>query len=308
MKKLLAMMLMLATVFFIACDEDDEETVKKITGKWYLYQEIDVEIEGGFTYTDKMTYNPDFDIDFYGAELYEITSESITYYGSDPESTSGYYMESVSYEIDGKKIITSFVDETEIIHDTATYYFEGDMLVIETSYEEPGYTNNTTIKFKPYKGNIPTEIWSTGLTNDSYEPDDTYQTSSAIVLNSPQKHVTIYNDQDWFQFEAFAGETYLIQIHGYMDNYLYLYDTDGQTLLTDDDDNDQDLDVETSYWGNPVLLWTCQTSGSYYFNVKGYDSNDQGVYVVEITTTDLSIGKATKQADKKIERLPFFGK
>jgi len=303
MRKLLTMMLMVSSVFFIAC-EDDEDTTQNITGKWYLYQTIEVETEGGETYTDEWTYDQNIDPDFFSASFLEITTDNIIFYDNDLGSY--YETESNPYVINGSKIITTYVDEGEIEIDTATYHFDGDMLVVVATYEEEGYSETYTTKLKPYQGVIPPDSWTTALVNDNYEPDNEYASATTINLDEQQSHVTIVEDADWFKFDGIADETYLIEISGYMDNYMYLYDTDGMTLIDEDDDNDYDVEIETSYWGNPVILWNCTTSGAYYFEVTGLGSYTEGYYSVEITKSNLT-NKSKTQIDKKNKKkIAFF--
>lgn len=307
------MLLAVATIFLISCDKDDdvEKTVQSLIGKWYLYQEIETYSEGGDTETEEWTYDPSIDVGYFGAVLFEVTSESIIRYEYDSESIDGYYSETMTYEIVGDSIVFTYTDLKRSEEDKVKYYFDGNMLVFVDSYEDEyyDYSETYTQKFKQYKGELPPEEWSEGLTNDDYEPDDTYLMANTIQIGSSQTHVTIAGEEDWFQFSATSGETYLIQVSAYMDNYMYLYDTDGQTLLVDDDDNDSDIPVETVDGYNPVILWDCPESGTYYFKVTGYDESDEGSYSVKITTSDLTVpSKTSVKVDKKEKRVSFFNR
>lgn len=289
------MLLMLTSVFFMAC-EDDEDSTQSIIGKWYLYKSIDVEVEGGQTYTDEWTYDKSIDPNFFSALIIEITSDYVKAYEND--LGNNYDTETDSYEINGNQIITTYVDGGETKKDTVTYHFEGDMFVVVAKYEGEGYSETYTSMFKPYSGEIPPSSWVTTLENDSYEPNNEYSSATTISVGEKQSHVTVSRDADWFKFDAEAGETYLIEVSGYIDSYMVLYDTNGMSIIDEDDDNDSDVEIETSYWGNPVILWNCNTSGSYYFEITGLGSDDIGYYSVELTTSNLT-AKSSKQIKEK---------
>ena len=61
-----------------------------------------------------------------------------------------------------------------------------------------------------------------------------------VSLDSPQQHnFHAMGDEDWFKFDALASTTYSIQtseLTSNADTYVYLYDTDGTTLLASNDD------------------------------------------------------------------------
>ena len=72
-----------------------------------------------------------------------------------------------------------------------------------------------------------------------------------------------------------------------MDNTLTLYDMDASSIIAEDDDNDDYYDVETLNYLSPVLVWECMNSGKYYFEVKGYDTEEEGYYYVSLSLTEL---------------------
>jgi len=94
-----------------------------------------------------------------------------------------------------------------------------------------------------------------------------------------------YGDIDFFSFTALAGQTYDILVslssEGLDDSTVWLYDTDGATLLAWDDDGGFD-------WGSR-LLWTAPAAGTYYLAVDSYEFFEPvGGYSVEIILSDLT--------------------
>ena len=64
-------------------------------------------------------------------------------------------------------------------------------------------------------------------------------TASAIAFGSKLTGtIETGGDQDWFKFTAVAGKTYTIgtELNGVSDTVLYLYSTDGKTVIKTNDD------------------------------------------------------------------------
>ena len=294
---------------FTACEDDEEDDGQDLVGKWYLYNDVDIDIDDQGEEAEDDYYYNEYDYDFYAAEIYDITESTVTNYYNN--SGADYGMDEMDYEISDGKIIVSIMDGSQTYYDTAEYHFDGEMLVIVSSQSEGGeeyYRNEMYLK--PYNGDIPPASWITEIQADNYESDDAYTEATEIeVGGEPQQHSTTSADDDWFHFEAQAGETYVLKVSGYMDNYLELYSTDGTTQIDSDDDSSPELDG-TTYWGNPYLVWTCQASGTYYFNVRGFGDTSVGYYYMEV---DLDDGTATKSTDDKEKKKPenhsfFFNK
>jgi hypothetical protein len=101
--------------------------------------------------------------------------------------------------------------------------------------------------------------------------------SAAIILiNSPVAQIIeIANDIDYYKFDAVAGTTYIINASVTTLDWanLYLYNTDGTTLIKSDDDP-----FDTA----PVILWTCGSSGTYYVKIAGFFST-WGTYTLTVS-------------------------
>jgi hypothetical protein len=117
---------------------------------------------------------------------------------------------------------------------------------------------------------------------DAYESDDTI--GSATVLNQGQfqKHnFDNTGDEDWISFSAQKNEGLIIktfELSPSSDTYLYLYDSDGTTLLASNDDYGGSLASQ--------IEWRAPASGTYYVLVKHWNPNVGGCgtsYTVSIT-------------------------
>jgi hypothetical protein len=100
----------------------------------------------------------------------------------------------------------------------------------------------------------------------------------------------IDGDQDWVEFTATAGITYTlttINTGGHADTVLYLYESDGSTLI---DSNDDDPDN----WPASRLEWGATRSGIYYVQVEHWDpyaygcTTDYGLSIAETGTFEVS--------------------
>jgi len=107
---------------------------------------------------------------------------------------------------------------------------------------------------------------------DSYESDDTAAIARLISVSITEAHnFHAAGDQDWFKFEAWAGNSYTIEIANLglnSDTYLYLYDADGATLLAANDDYGGTLASK--------IIWQAPANGTYYVMVKHWNPNVGG--------------------------------
>ncbi len=107
---------------------------------------------------------------------------------------------------------------------------------------------------------------------DAYEPNDSAQAAAPIAIGSPvQANFHGTEDQDWFRFTVRGGVTYTLQTSNLgtaADTYLYLYGTDGSTLLASNDDYDGSLASR--------IDWAAPITGTYYLLVRGWNPNVSG--------------------------------
>ena len=107
---------------------------------------------------------------------------------------------------------------------------------------------------------------------DGYEGDNLYTSASLMSLGSKQQHNFDHpGDVDWVKFNAVAGKEYLIQtsvIGDSADTYLYLYGTDGVTLLDSNDDFGGTFGSQ--------IVWKAPSNGTYYVQIKHWNLNIGG--------------------------------
>ena len=102
---------------------------------------------------------------------------------------------------------------------------------------------------------------------DQYESDDDPTNASALSLGQSQLHnFGRIGDQDWIRFDAQEGITTTLRTYGlgdFADTYLYLYDTDGVTLLASNDDYNGTLASQ--------IVWQAPTDGTYYALIRHWN-------------------------------------
>lgn len=119
---------------------------------------------------------------------------------------------------------------------------------------------------------------------DEYEPDNTWETSSVIMLNDqmPYDDFSFLNpiqdhnfhapgDVDWVNFFILKDEIYKITVDSAGENcdvVITIYDTDGKTVIKEVDDT---FDGEKEY-----AEWECDADGVYYARIKQYDPTKFG--------------------------------
>jgi len=127
---------------------------------------------------------------------------------------------------------------------------------------------------------------------DAYEGDDIPADAQPIVLGETQHHnFDSLSDQDWIKFTAQGGVTYTIQTSDLgpaADTYLYLYDTDGTTLLAANDDYGGSLASQIE-WSPPI-------TDTYYVLVKHWNPNVSGCG----TTYTLSVEEVQQQINRVV--------
>jgi hypothetical protein len=122
---------------------------------------------------------------------------------------------------------------------------------------------------------------------DVYEADNAASSARWIATDgtSQTHNVHAEGDQDWVKFYAAAGVTYTLvttNTGGHADTVLYLYGTDGSTLIDSNDDY-------PGMWPASRLDWQSSASGTYYAKVNHWDPWAYGCttgYGLTILTND----------------------
>jgi hypothetical protein len=135
-------------------------------------------------------------------------------------------------------------------------------------------------------GNGDTYTTISSCTEDAYETDDSSSSASSIPTNgTPQTHnICGQGDQDWIKFNASEGNAYIVStsnLGSWVDTYLELYGTDGETLLASDDNGGAEFAASE-------ITWFAPSDGTYYVRARDNDPNLAGSSAVY----DLAIAEA----------------
>jgi len=94
-------------------------------------------------------------------------------------------------------------------------------------------------------------------------------------------------DYDMYAVDLEEGHTYTLEMKGadsssgdLDDPYLYLYDTDGSTLITEDDDSGVEYDS--------LITYTPTVSGTYYLQAGAWVDDYTGTYTVAVTDSSVT--------------------
>ncbi|HOV45984.1 MAG TPA: clostripain-related cysteine peptidase [Exilispira sp.] len=100
---------------------------------------------------------------------------------------------------------------------------------------------------------------------DAYEQDDSRTYAKTITDGQTQEH-NFYDDaNDYMKFTAVYGKTYTIEtvVYGYADTVLYLQNSSGTTLASNDDKGD-------GTYGSKIT-WTATSSSTFYIRAYSYN-------------------------------------
>lgn len=179
--------------------------------------------------------------------------------------------------------------------DTLEYTFPTHMTVSETNERDnTSATQQVTV------------TTSTPCTQDAYEGDNSAATATVLALATPQSHNLCFDNSDWFQFTAVAGNTYKISVevadgvNGEIDPQLILFDQNARDILLfqDNIDNFATVDLEAGwctgdvtpgehFCANASIVWKATTNGTYYLKVRtAACDEDQDDYCRDIVTNE----------------------
>lgn len=128
------------------------------------------------------------------------------------------------------------------------------------------------------------------IIEDIYESDDSREDADnfnrTLILNAEAQYHTIdiAGEEDWFKFNATAGETYTFFTSNTgngteVDTYMYLYDGAEPIILIKENDDFDDL--------YSVITYTFDVTGTYYIMVREYRINAEKVdYNISVIDTE----------------------
>lgn len=101
-----------------------------------------------------------------------------------------------------------------------------------------------------------------GAVADPFEPDDSFREARPLALDgSLQRHnFHVDGDNDWVSFTLRANDQLRLHTTGTCDTYLYLYGSNGTTILAEDDDGGEGQ--------NASIVFAARESGTYFGRVR----------------------------------------
>jgi hypothetical protein len=129
------------------------------------------------------------------------------------------------------------------------------------------------------------------------EPNDSIATANAVTVESDRLMATIGNsgvDTDYYSFTINTVGIYSVNpsVLCDIDQQVWLYDTDGVTLLIDAQDDDGGLGPDNSEENCETIVYTFSSIGTYFLRVEELGQNSEGSYAVEIKRFTLTSDEA----------------
>jgi len=179
----------------------------------------------------------------------------------------------------------TYIFYTEGSLDTKGYVFDGNNQLLED--DDSGDDTNFRLEFAPtrngdYRLKVTGYNTNTGSyslyykhqsqATDDYEPNNSQSQYTDLEPRNGNRSMELtlhQGDEDWFRFRGVAGSTYHFYSTGDMDTRIYLYQNNGNTLLSEDDDGGDGSNFNLSF---------SPTSTAYYkIKIVGY-SGATGTY------------------------------
>lgn len=164
-------------------------------------------------------------------------------------------------------------------------YYLGIIINPDQSTPEFDFTNNQSTS-------TPVILETPICSVDPWEDDDQITSANTISIGETQNRNHCEDYSDWISFNAVSGSSYSIRIEGIggsSDSILYIYDTDGTTLLANQGSN----------FGNLTYSWVAPSTGTFYFDIQSYGGNIG-------SNRDYSIKVNDTMPDLVVNNLSFF--
>ena len=107
-------------------------------------------------------------------------------------------------------------------------------------------------------------------------PGDTSTTSTLSVGSTVNGTLETLGDHDWYRITLTAGQSIVVSLNGvtFQDTYLYIRDSAGNLLFSNDDIGDGNL--------NSQVAFSATYSGTYYIDVGAWNDASAGDYSVSV--------------------------
>lgn len=258
MKKTLSYVLLITALLisFISCD--GANSPNSLNGTWLLTKNVyDGINSSGTPYHSETTYEM-------------IDSEILELNGADYKK---YWYDNDRYTYAYTSTTITFPNSSSFTLYSTTYSFtiSNGQLIVTRTYDD----GNTKMSYYDYySGSVPPGEWTASSNIDQDYVSATTISTDGTALNAS---LTIA-DIDWYKFSATQGSTYTLTTNGGAedtDTVLVLYDTNGTSYL------DRNDDYQSGSLSSQIV-WTCPSSGTYYFKVRGFSEYSTGTYTISV--------------------------
>lgn len=115
---------------------------------------------------------------------------------------------------------------------------------------------------------------------DIYEPDNNFTAANAIPTNGSLQHHSFHagGDEDWIKLNVTNQSFYTIKTTNLLNNadtFVFLYDSDGTTLINSDDDGGVGLASK--------ILYQADANETNYAKIRHFSSSGTGNYSISVT-------------------------
>lgn len=242
-------------ISFVSCDGTNSP--QSLNGTWLLTKNVyDGINSGGTPYHSESTY------EMIDSEILKFTGSDYTEYWYDEDRyTYAYTTATITFPSSSSYTLYST---------TYGYSISNGQLIVTRTYDD-GDTKMSYYDY--YSGSIPPSEWTA-----SSNIDQNFVSAATITVNAAATAASLTTaDIDWYKFSATQGNTYTLTTNGGAedtDTVLVLYDTNGTSYLEDNDDYGDDLSSQ--------IVWTCLSTGTYYFKVRGFSDYSTGPYTISV--------------------------
>jgi hypothetical protein len=269
----------------------------------YLYNSTGTSITYNYYYAPKILWTCTAS----GTYYVRVSQYSTSYYGSygifvrkySPASSSSIFTSPVAgtpWNAGTSYSVTWNADTSLLSSYIALYMYKGNSLVYSIDTYDPndgsytfaipagfGTSSDYHIRLVNYNAAsfyVTSDSFSiSGIAPDSYEPDNSAATAHTIATDgTAESHTLTVGDKDWYSFSGTANLLYVMRSHGVAHPALYLYNTDGTSLLSSS--NTGFTDTIGS------VVWMCPATGTYYLRDSAYTTSYYGSYSASVTTYD----------------------
>lgn len=255
---------------------------------------------------DSATEATDLSVDTLQSHNFHLAAD-VDWFSIDVQAGFVYTIETTNLDPDSDTVLTLYDSAQNELGSNDDVLGEGRRSRIVYIVESAGTLLATVRHYNPIVSGETTaydvQLTRTGIAQDgdSYEPDDSVNASTSIVVDGEvQSHTTHEaGNVDWITFTAEGGYEYIIEtlnLSTGSDTIIFLVDQDGRELATDDDSG-------AGYASR--IEWVAESRRTYSVRIRQYSSTIGGpevAYDVRVTQGNrISKGDAFEPDDTQAQ-------